>query len=260
MLLQAAKSAPVLSAEVEADLARQAQQGSSRASEILLNAHLRLVLTIARDFTRYGVPFEDLVGEGLLALVEASRRFDPERGVRLAAYAAWSIRAYMRRHTLDNRRIVRAPSSRHGRTVLANLRRTQRDLTQACGGPPAPEAVARVLGVGVRDVEEMESALSNRDVSVGPHDKALEVPSESPSPETLVAEHEDRQYREGALGRAFESLTARERRILKERYLSGELTSLASIGRELGLSRERVRQLELQAHAKIKRAIFSCVA
>jgi RNA polymerase sigma-32 factor len=188
-------------------------------------------------------------------LVEAARRFDPDRGVRLGTYAAWWIRAYMRRHTLDNRRIVRAPSSRKGRTVLANLRKTQRDLTRQNGAPPSADLVAETLGVSVRDVEEVEAVLSNRDLSVGLHDKAIDIAAEGPSPEGMVADTEDHARSVGLLRQAFELLTNRERQILKGRYLMGELASLASLGRELGLSRERIRQLELQAQTKIRNAL-----
>ena len=151
-LLQAAKKAPMLTAEEELRLAKEASAGSGAGFERLLKSHLRLVLTIAHEFSAYGLPLDDLVSEGLLGLVEAARRYDPERGVRLAAYAAWWIRAYMRRYTIFNRRIVRTPSSRHGRKLLANLRRIQREVAQTTGERPDAETVAKLLGVGVRDV------------------------------------------------------------------------------------------------------------
>ena len=256
-LLRAARSAPILSADEELRLARQARAGSGASFERLLKAHLRLVLTVARDFGSYGLPLDELVSEGLLGLVEAARRFDPERGVRLAAYAAWWIRAYIRRYTIFNRRIVRTPSSRHGRKLLANLRRTQRDLAQTSGERPDASTVAEVLGVGVRDVEEMESALSGRDLPCGfdPDGHGFEIASQAPSPETLVADAEDRERSRGALRDAMRGLPERERCILEQRYLNEETGSLASIGRSLGLSRERVRQLEHEAQVKVRHAI-----
>jgi RNA polymerase sigma-32 factor len=256
-LQRAARRAPMLTMEEECKLAVNAAAGCERSFERLLQAHLRLVLTIARDFSRYGLPLQDLVSEGLLGLVEAARRFDPERGVRLAAYAAWWIRAYIRRYTIFNRRIVRTPSTRHGRRLLANLRRTQRELAQATGTAPDAEAVANALGVEPRDVEEMEAALSGRDVSCGndADGRSLDLPSETPSPETLVAETEDRQRSEHLLLAALDDLPARERHILKHRYLTDEGNSLASIGRGMGLSRERVRQLEHQAQTRVRDAL-----
>lgn len=256
-LTRAAKRAPMLEAEEEHQLALAARDGSDAAFERLLASHLRLVLTIARDFRAYGLPVEELVAEGLLGLVEAARRFDPERGVRLAAYAAWWIRAYMRRHTIANRRIVKAPSSRHGRKLLANMRRTQRELAQATGEQPDAQAVSEALGVGVRDVEEMEAALSGRDVPCGldAEGRGLEVPAEEPTPEAIVAEAEEREHYAKALRMGLNALSARERHILEQRYLVEEKTSLASIGRGMGLSRERVRQLEHQAQAKMRQAV-----
>jgi RNA polymerase sigma-32 factor len=252
----------MLSAKRESELARAACAGSREAFEELLASHLRLVVTLAHEFARFGLPKEDLVGEGLVGLVEATRRFDPERGVRLAAYAAWWIRAYMRRYTIQNRRIVRAPSTRPARKLMANLRRVQRHLGQLRGEPPAAEAIAEALHVGVRDVEQMEAALSSRDVPLAGGDdrRPLDIPDASPSPEDLVAEAEERAKTRVALGRAIDALPGRERRILRERYLGGDGESLAEVGRGLGLSRERVRQLERIAQAKLRETVLASVA
>ncbi len=261
-LLEAAKRAPVLSAEEELALAHQAQSGSNAAFEALLRAHLRLVLTIAHEFGAYGLPLDELVSEGLVGLCEAARRFEPDRGVRLAAYGAWWIRAFMRRYTISNRRIVRTPSSRHGRKLLANLRRTQREMAQASGSAPDAHAVALALGVGVRDVEEMEAALSARDVPCGvdAEGRAVDVACPCPSPEALVADIEEQQWSVDAIEQALSMLSQREREIVKARYLTEKMSSLASIGRDLGLSRERVRQLEHQAQAKMRHSILASVA
>ncbi len=261
-LLKAARHAPMLSAEEEVRLAKRAQAGSSQSFEALLNAHLRLVLTIAHEFGTYGLPLDDLVSEGLLGLVEAARRFDTTRGVRLAAYAAWWIRAYMRRYTIANRRIVRTPSSRHGRRLLANMRRTQREIAQTLGEAADAEAVAKALGVGVRDVEEMEAALSGRDVPCGIDGEghSVEVQADGPSPEALLAQAEQRKRSSDTVKKALRVLTKRERHILKERYFTDETNSLATIGRDMGLSRERVRQLEHEAQDKMRVAIVAFVA
>lgn len=261
-LLDAGRRAPMLCAQRESELARQALTGSREAFDALLASHVRLVVTLAHEFASFGLPKEDLVGEGMLGLVEATRRFDPERGVRLAAYAAWWIRAYMRRFTIQNRRIVRAPSTRPARKLMANLRRVQRELTQRQGEPPACEAIAKALHVGVRDVEQMEAALSSRDVPLGGGDdrRPVDLPDAAPSPEDMVAEAEERARTRDALDRALDSLSTRERRILRERYLGDAGESLASVGRGLGLSRERVRQLERLAQAKLRGAVLASVA
>ena len=255
-LLKAARHAPLVGAEEEVRLARLAQAGHKPAFEALVRAHLRLVLSMAHEFASYSLPLDELVSEGLLGLVEATRRYDAERGVRLAAYATWWIRAYMRRFTIANRRIVRTPSSRHGRKLLANLRKTQRALQQETGEAPDRETVAQVLGVGVRDVDEMEAALSGRDVPCGPEEPDFDIES----PESLVAAAEEQRSSGAALSSALELLNQRERRIVEERYLTENSASLASLGRELGLSRERVRQIEHRAQDKMRDAMLAAVA
>jgi RNA polymerase sigma-32 factor len=252
----------MLTAAHESDLAARAARGDDHAFERLLKSHLRLVISIAREFASYGLPTEELVSEGMLGLVEAARRFEPERGVRLSAYAAWWIRAYVRRYTIHNRRIVRTPSSRHGRRLLSNLRKTQRALTQRNGEHPGAEDVAAALGVGVSDVEEMEAALSGRDVPCG-HDaegRTLEIRCAEPSPEVIVAENEERTASIAAMHAALSSLPTRERDILRDRYLREEGRSLASIGRDIGLSRERVRQLESRAQARMRDQLLAASA
>lgn len=256
-LLRAARHAPLVGADEEVRLARLAQRGSKPAFEALVRAHLRLVLSMAHEFASYSLPLDELVSEGLLGLVEATRRYDAERGVRLAAYATWWIRAYMRRYTIANRRIVRTPSSRHGRKLLANLRKTQRALQQETGEAPDRETVATVLGVGVRDVDEMEAALSGRDVPCGPEEPNLDGEE---SPEALVAAAEEQHASGTALHTALALLNQRERRIVEERYLTESSASLASLGRELGLSRERVRQIEHRAQDKMRDAMLAAVA
>lgn len=262
-MLRAAQQAPLLSAEEEKKLAGRAQAGDESAFNRLLGAHFRLVLAIAHELRSYGLPMDELVAEGMLGLVEAARRFDPERGVRLAVYAAWWIRAYMRRYTLSNRRIVRPPSTRHGRKLLANLRKTQRELEARSGERADAIAVAEVLGVSVEEVEEMEAALSGRDVPCGPTDAETRhhEPSDAgPSPELLVAEQETQEKKHAALREALEGLSDRERKIMQLRFMGSEVTSLASIGRDMGLSRERVRQLAQQAEQKLRQSMVAHVA
>jgi RNA polymerase sigma-32 factor len=257
LLLDTGRRSPMLSAEREVALAR-----AREAFDALLASHVRLVVTLAHEFASFGLPKEDLVGEGLLGLVEATRRFDPDRNVRLAAYAAWWIRAYMRRYTIQNRRIVRAPSTRPARKLMANLRRVQRELTQKQGEPPAVEEVAKALRVGVADVEQMEAALSSRDVTLagGEDRRPVDLPDAAPSPEDLVAEAEERARTRDALDRAIGGLSTRERRIVCERYFGDTNESLANVGRGLGLSRERVRQLERLAQTKLRGAVLASVA
>ena len=262
-LLQTAHREPLLSADEEIRLSKLAKAGDEAAFDRLIAAHFRLVLAIAHELRSYGLPLDELVAEGMLGLVEAARRFDDERGVRLAVYAAWWIRAYMRRYTLSNRRIVRPPSTRHGRKLLANLRKTQRHLEIVNGEQPNSAAVAEVLGVSQAEVEEMECALSGRDLPCGPIDGeayCYEPVDQHPTPEALVADAELQSTKQKALAEAMAQLGGRERRIMQLRFMGGEITSLASIGRDMGLSRERVRQLAQQAESKLRESILAKVA
>ncbi len=257
-LWKTAKSAEMLSIEDEALLARAAQAGSQPAFDRLLKSHLRLVLTFARKFSSYGAALQDLVGEGLLGLVEAARRYDPDRGARLSTYAAWWIHAYMRRYTIMNRRIVRAPTSRHGCKLMAHLRTTQRELAQLTGEAPDAEAIAEALGVGVRDVEEMEAALSGRDISYGADadGHSWELPSDQSTPEQQVSDAEQERVVSDVIAQTMTLLRDRDRTIVEQRYLGEESKTLASLGRDLGLSRERVRQLNEQACNRLRVAVL----
>src|SRR5262245_31781874 len=160
--LAAARSTPALSADEELGLARRALAGDRGAFDRLLRSHFRLVLAIASRFRVFGGAHEELVGEGLVGLVEAGRRFDPERGVRFAVYAAQWIQAYIRRYTLTAQRLVRLPSTRQGRMLLAHLRQTERRLSAELGRAATHEELARALGVTVADVEEIVNALRAR--------------------------------------------------------------------------------------------------
>lgn len=254
VLLRANAVTEPLTAEQERELIRRAQQGDAQAAHRLVTTHLRFVFSIADQFVCYGQPFEELVSEGLLGFAEAVRRFDPDRGPRLAGYAALWIRALLRRYTLHNRRIVRPPSSRNARKVIGNLSRARRELTQELGEEPDTALLARKLGVEISDVEEIDEVMAKRDVPCDRHDLpgAFEVPSVSPSPEAAVEERELADRRTEAITRALCVLTPRERQIIAERSLNDEPRQLSDLGSELGVSRERVRQIQNKALAKMR--------
>jgi RNA polymerase sigma-32 factor len=243
-----------LSQDEEHRLAQLAQRGDERAFERLVKSHVPLVCAIASEFRSYGLPAEELLSEGLLGLVKATRCFDHERGSRLATYAAWWIRAYIRQYTLDNRRIVRGPSRRSSRKVLAGLSKTERALTQVRGERPEPQALARALGVTTRDVEEIRSALGARDVAYGVEvaGRSFELPSDWSTPEAIVSDAQERQAATDRLHDALCQLDPRARRILEQRHLAPEVATLGMLSDELGVSRERVRQIEASAKARLR--------
>lgn len=262
-LRKLAARAPMLQLEQEKSLAQAAQAGGKRELDLLVRSHIRLVLAIAADYRHCGVSQDDLVSEGLLGLVEAAKRFDPERGVRLAGYASWWIRAYVRRYTLANRRLVRPPSTRNARKLISNLRKTQRELMQKLGRQPDSAAVAKVLGVAVWEVDEIDEALRRRDTVCGVHDvegAARELACARPSPEAVVSAREDTRRIAQAVSRGMAALTERERRVIAQRSLCHTPSSLADLGSQLGISRERVRQIQAQGYAKMREAVLSSVA
>jgi RNA polymerase sigma-32 factor len=254
--LDAAAATPLLTAAEEQQLARAAQSGDASAFERLVASHLRLVFSIAYAYRRHQLPLDELVSEGLIGLVIACRRFDPERGTRLAPYAAQWIRARLRHFTLSNRRIVRTPSTRNARTLLAQLGATRQRLTQARGEPPDSGTLARALGVTIQDVDELATALNARDLPYGvavADGRAFEVSDSAASPETTVLESEERIELAQRVEHVLRQLTPRDRHVLEQRCLTD--CTLADLGRELGVSRERVRQLELRARTEARKLV-----
>jgi len=256
-----AQSAPILDVDAEHRLAVAARTGSRSAHDQLLVAHLRLVLRIARGYVKHGVPYEDLVGDGMVGLAEAAQRFDPERGVRFSAYAAWWIRAHIRRSTLANRRIVATPSTRAARKLIARLRETERALGQQLGRIATREEVAASLGVTADDVGMVDTALRERDVVVGDVEHGgMELADFGCSPEQLVADAQLRADVERAVDHAVGTLTEREREIIRRRITTDDADTLNVVGQALGLSRERVRQIESKACEKLRTVLEDCAA
>ena len=256
-LAKPAGSRAMLSADEEDRLARLAKKGDAAAFERLVDSHMPLVFAMVSEFRTYGLPMDELLSEAMLGLVKAARCFDPNRGPRLAGYAAMWIRAYLRSYTLANRRIVRGPSTRNARKVMAQLRKTERDLGGPNGERPDAEAVASALGVNADDVEEARNVLSKRDVPYGVEaDPAgLFLASQEPSPEAVVTRADDERAATELVHRGLSVLDPRAQRILQQRYLEPKATSLSDLSRELGISRERVRQIESQAKAAVRAAI-----
>ena len=256
---RAAWKTPLLGVNEERELAIRIQTGDAGALDALVRAHMRLVYAIAASFRASGARTDDLVSEGFLALVIAARRFDPSRGLRFSTYAGFWIRALLRRFSMLNRRIVRAPSTREGRRVLANLNRSEQKLSGESGVKPDPDAIARELGVSAAEVEQASQALYARDVPIGGGEGSFDPATAEPDPETLVAGAEERHTSAARISRALCVLNDRERGVVQARYLRETPASLAAIGSDLGISRERVRQIESRAYAKLQ-AVLASVA
>lgn len=262
-LRRRAARAPMLAADTERELLAQIRDHDDpKAMAALLDSHLRLVLAMAHRYTRHGVSLEDLVAEGNLGLVEAARRFEADRGTRFSTYAAWWVRALIRRYALANRRIVPAPSTRNARKLIGTLRTTERKLSAELGRAPTPTEVAEALGVEVKDVEMVDTALRARDVSFGPRPDGTDFELASPkaSPEQQVADHQLAARSKQSVHRALDLLDAREREIVEKRFLEEDRQTLSNIGSTMGLSRERVRQLEVRAREKLRVALLNQVA
>jgi RNA polymerase sigma-32 factor len=262
---RAAQRSPVLDADTERRLVADYQSGSRKALEALIASHMRLVLSVADRYAQRGVPLEDLISEGTLGLMEASRRFDPAVGTRFGTYAGWWVRAFIRKHALSTRRIVTAPSTRNARRILWSLRRTQQSLAQKLGRPPSRDEIAQDLGVSWEEVAMVEGVLGGRDLPIGPASTVDDVPTyeprdQTPSPEERAARHEGHEQARQRVHAALKRLGEREREIVQRRLLEEDPSSLAVLGETFGVSRERVRQIQERAQKKMRAALLEQVA
>jgi len=269
-LLAAAMAAPYLDRGEELALAlRWKKEADVKALHELAHAHMRLVIALAVRFRHYGLSLADLIQEGHIGLLEAAARFEPERDVRFSTYATWWIRAAMQNYVLHNWSIVRGGTSSAQKALFFNLRRIRAKLLQ--GGDIGASAevfghIADMLGVPRADVESMEARLSGPDLSlnapVGDSDSpgaeriALLV-DEQPRPDETVSLSLDGDRRAAWLNEALAVLSDRERRIVRERRLADEAATLEALGDRLGISKERVRQIESRALEKLRVALTS---
>ncbi|MGD9943290.1 MAG: RNA polymerase sigma factor RpoH [Burkholderiaceae bacterium] len=261
---------PMLSAEQEVDLARRfREQNDLDAARELVMSHLRLVVSVARQYLGYGLPHADLIQEGNIGLMKAVKRFDPERGVRLVSFAMHWIKAEIHEYILKNWRMLKVATTKAQRKLFFNLRSHKTDAHTL--SPAQIDQIARELNVPEKDVIEMETRLGGQDVALDGHDENGE---ESYSPSAwLAAPHseptqvlESRQYdrlQGEGIEEALAALDARSRRIIEARWLrdeadGGSLT-LHQLAAEFGVSAERIRQIENKALQKMKGALASYV-
>ena len=264
VMVRAAMRAPYLEREEEHRLAlRWKEDNDQVALHRITVAHMRLVISMAAKFRYYGLPLGDLIQEGYVGLLEAAARFEPEREVRFSTYATWWIRASMQDYILRNWSIVRGGTSSAQKALFFNLRRLRARL--ASGAEPLSNAalyreVSSALGVPEADVAMMDSRLSAPDSSLnmpladdgGAAERMDFLVSEEPLPDEVVGDAIDDQRRSVWLRTALGALNARELRIIEERRLSDDGATLEALGETLGISKERVRQIEARAMEKLK--------
>jgi RNA polymerase sigma-32 factor len=232
--------------------------GDHAAASRLVTGNLRFVVKIAFEYRTYGVRLLDLIQEGNVGLLVAVDRFDPERGVRLTTYAVWWIRAYIQEYIRRSWSLVRFGTTRAEQRCFYRLRRERQRLERG-GSKADPERLAAALGIKRDELEAIESRITRRDLSLDDpayvdtdETRGDRIADERPGPESSLAAEELSQAARRHIRAALEVLDARERAILSRRYLSGRPATLKELGATLGISRERVRQLEARAKAKLR--------
>jgi RNA polymerase sigma-32 factor len=267
--IRLAMTAPYLERDEEQELAQNwRDHGDQEALNRMTMAHMRLVISMAGKFRNYGLPIGDLIQEGHVGLLEAAARFEPEREVRFSTYATWWIRASMQDYILRNWSIVRGGTSSAQKALFFNLRRLRARLaagSDTLSSASIYEEIATALGVQTADVATMDSRLSAPDSSLnaplsGESDSMERMEflvSDAPLPDEVASEAIDVERRNGWLKDALGALNPRELRIIEERRLKDDGATLAELGDVLGISKERVRQLEARAMEKLKVALVA---
>ena len=268
--VKAAMDAPFLTREDEHALAvRWKDLRDEDALHQLAAAHMRLVIAIAARFRHYGLPMADLIQEGHVGLLEAGARFEPEREVRFSTYATWWIRASIQDYILRNWSIVRGGTSSAQKALFFNLRRLRARLAHSAAADASIDVhqeIANAVGVSRNDVQLMEARLSGSDMSLnaplsesdtsGPSERMDFLVDGAPLPDETVSDAIDSERRVTWLRSALTVLSDRELNILRARRLSEESATLEALGDRLGISKERVRQIESRALEKVRRALL----
>jgi RNA polymerase sigma-32 factor len=262
---------PVLEPQQEYMLAkRYREHDDSKAAHTLVTSHLRLVAKIAMGYRGYGLPIGEVVSEGNVGLMQAVKRFEPDRGFRLATYAMWWIKASIQEYILRSWSLVKMGTTANQKKLFFNLRKAKSQIQALGEGDLRPDQVkiiATKLGVEEREVIEMNRRLGG--------DSSLNAPLRedgdsgdwqdflvdgSASPDLLVEESEEKDNRSLALARAMATLNPRERRIIEARRLVDDAITLEELSTEFGVSRERVRQIEVRAFEKLQVAVVKNLA
>ena len=263
--IKASMRAPLLSRSREFMLARRwRERGDTAALHELVRAYTRLVVATASRFRSYGLPMGDLVQEGNVGLMQAAARFEPERDVRFSTYAAWWIRSAMQDYVLRNWSIVRTGTTAAQKSLFFNLRRLRARIEEKSGAPLSDAGrrqIAATLRVDLAEVEQMDLRLAAADqslnVPLGDSDDDWQdfLCDGRPSPEQAVIGLHDGATRARWLAEALGELSPRERCIISARRLTDEGATLEELGRALGVSKERVRQIEHRALVKLRQSM-----
>jgi len=262
---------PMLEPQEEYMLAKSwREHGDRDAAHKLVTSHLRLVAKIAMGYRGYGLPISEVVSEGNVGLMQAVKRFEPEKGFRLATYAMWWIKASIQEYILRSWSLVKMGTTANQKKLFFNLRKAKSKISALQEGdlrPDQVQTIAKRLGVTEQDVVDMNRRLGG--------DASLNAPirddgesgewqdwlaDDSDSQESVMAEHEELDNRRKALSSALEVLNDRERRIFEARRLADEPVTLEDLAAEFGVSRERVRQIEVRAFEKVQKAVKNRVA
>jgi len=270
-LSRRAMKAELLDAETELRLAYAwRDHRDEEALHRLVTAYMRLAISMAAKFKRYGAPMNDLIQEAGLGLMKAADKFDPDRGVRFSTYAVWWIKASIQDYVMRNWSMVRTGSTSSQKSLFFNMRRVQTRIEreamaagQNLDKHQLLQMIATEVGVPLHDVEMMEGRLAGSDYSLNAtqsvEDEGREwidtLEDDSEQAADLVEQARDRAQLREWLMNALSSLNERERFIVRERKLRDEPRTLESLGEELGLSKERVRQLEAAAFAKMRKSL-----
>jgi len=269
--LQEIRKFPMLTAEEENLLSRQWRDNEDLdAAHKLVTSHLRLVAKIAMGYRGYGLPVGELISEGNVGMMQAVKRFDPDRGFRLATYAMWWIRAAIQEYILHSWSLVKMGTTAAQKKLFFNLRRLKGQMQAIDDGDLQPEQVAKIAHA--LDVPEADVVSMNRRLTAPDHSLNAPVRADSEgewqdwlvddaeSQESVLADREELTGRKALLNGALKSLNDRERHILIERRLKENPTTLEELSQQYDISRERVRQIEVRAFEKLQKAMHTQVA
>ena len=264
--MQEIKKFPILSAEEEFMLAkRYKEHGDTKAAHKLVTSHLRLVAKIAMGYRGYGLPITDLISEGNVGIMQAVKKFDPDKGFRLATYAMWWIRAQIQEYVLHSWSLVKIGTTAAQKKLFFNLKKLKNQLESFDEDNLSPENIREIanrLNVKEAEVQNMENRLFAGDHSLNAkinNEANAEwidtIVDNSETQDTILEKNDEFSYRKKLFKKALEVLNPREREILEQRQLKDKPKKLEELSKKFNISRERVRQIEVKAFEKVKKEI-----